>query len=142
MFLYGNEAVFGIGGNTATWLIYRSGFTGAIEHSQELCADKRVMIYAGYYSGRLVEGYILIVWRAAELLGKKRDMGHTEAVLDCDCRTWLINGRRHIPSTLAHTVELDPECGFSTGDKPYQSGIDTLGGGFGQRCFSCGNGLC
>ena len=141
MFLYGNEAVFGIGGNTATWLIYRSGFTGAIEHSQELCANKRVMIYAGYCSGRLVERYILIVWRAAELLGKKRDMGHTEAVLNCDCRAWLINRRRYILSTLAHAVELDQKCVFTTGDKPYQSGIDTFERIFCQWSFPCENGF-
>lgn len=98
-----------------------------------------MMIYAGYCSGRLVERYILIVWRATELFGKKRDMGHAEAVLDGDCRTWLINGRRHILSSLAHAVELDQKCVFATSDKPYQSGIDTFERIFCQRFLSCEN---
>lgn len=134
-----HKAVFGISSNTAARLINRCGRACAIEHGQELGTDKRVMIHTGNCAGRPVDRYVLILRGAAELFGEKSDLGHTEAVLDRYCRTWLINGRRHILSSLAHAVELDHKCVATVGYKLYKSGINAFEGVLGQRFFPSEN---
>lgn len=134
-----HKAVFGICGNTAARFINGCGSACAIEHGQELGTDKCVMIHARDCSCRPVDRYILIFRGAAELLGEKCDLGHTEAVLNRYCGAWLINGRRHILTSLAHAVELDHKCVAAIGYELYKSGINAFEGVLGQRLFPCEN---
>ena len=134
-----HETMFRICGDTAARLINGCGRACAIEHGQELGTDKCVMIHAGDCACRTVDRYVLILRGAAELLGEKCDLGHAEAILNGYCRAWLINGRRHILSSLAHAVELDHKCVATIGYKLYKSGINAFERVLGQRLFPCEN---